>query len=156
MSSLHDAADPSAAAGLPDLATLTRIAGEFFSALPGNHAAGGVPVTANPQPAGLSLPPGAFGPATPAAVPYGALPPGAGLAPTSAQTPANIGASEPALQRAVEIVAGEQDRLSGIVGETHCFEAAEEVLKGLLTDRVARGAHVVIANNAAPDPHHRA
>jgi len=66
------------------------------------------------------------------------------------------GASEPALQRAVEIVAGEQDRLSGIVGETHGFEAAEEVLKGLLTDRVARGAHVVIANNGAPDPHHHA
>ncbi len=98
MSSLHDAVDPSAAAGLPDLATLTRIASDFFSALPGNQAAGGVPVPVTPQPAGLSLPPGSSGPATPAAVPYGALPPGAGLAPTSPQTPANIGASAPALR----------------------------------------------------------
>ena len=73
-----------APAGLPDIATLTRLAGEFFSALPGTPcAAGGVPVPVNPQPAGLSLPPGASGPATPAAVPFGALPPGANLAPTS-------------------------------------------------------------------------
>jgi cysteine desulfurase/selenocysteine lyase len=84
--------------GLPDLATLNRLAGEFFSALPGGHSAGGVPVPANPLPAGLTLPPGATGPSTPSAVPLGALPPGANLAPTSLQSPANAGASAPALR----------------------------------------------------------
>ena len=79
--------------GLPDLATLTRLAGEFFSALPGTHAAGGSPVPANPQPAGMSPPPGALGPSTPAAVPFGALPPGANLLPASPQSPANVAAS---------------------------------------------------------------
>ncbi|MEP6503697.1 MAG: cysteine desulfurase, partial [Betaproteobacteria bacterium] len=88
-----------APAGLPDIATLTRLAGEFFSALPGTtYAAGGVPVPVNPQPAGLSLPPGTAGPATPAAVPFGALPPGFNLAPQSPQTPANALASAPALR----------------------------------------------------------
>ena len=85
------------AAGLPDLATLTRLAGEFFSALPGATAAGGVPVPSNPLPAGLSLPPGAIGPSTPAAVPFGALPPGANLLPSSPQAAADVGASAPAL-----------------------------------------------------------
>ena len=66
------------------------------------------------------------------------------------------GASEPALQRAVEIVAAEVGRLSGIVGEIYGFEDAENILKGLLTERVARGAHVVIASNAAPEPRGRA
>ncbi len=89
--------DP-AAAGLPDLATLTRLAGEFFSALPGTPSAGGVPVPSNPLPAGVSVPPGATGPSTPTAVPYGALPPGANLMPSSLQSPANAGASAPALR----------------------------------------------------------
>ena len=89
--------DP-AAAGLPDLATLTRLAGEFFSALPGTPSAGGVPVPSNPLPAGVSVPPGATGPSTPTAVPYGALPPGANLIPSSLQSPANAGASAPALR----------------------------------------------------------
>ena len=79
--------------GLPDIATLTRLAGEFFSALPGTYAAGGSPVPANPQPAGMSPPPGALGPSTPSAVPFGAFPPGAGLAPASPQAPANVAAS---------------------------------------------------------------
>ena len=85
------------AAGLPDLAALNRLAGAFFSALPGANAAGGVPVPSNPLPAGLSLPPGAIGPSTPSAVPLGALPPGANLLPSSPQTAANLGASTPAL-----------------------------------------------------------
>ena len=89
------------AAGLPDLATLNRLAGEFFSALPGAGpglgAAGGVPVPSNPLPAGVSLPPGAIGPSTPAAVPFGALPPGANVLPSSPQAAANVGASAPAL-----------------------------------------------------------
>ena len=85
------------AAGLPDLATLTRLAGEFFSALPGAPAAGGVPVPSNPLPAGMSVPPGATGPSTPAAVPFGAQPPGANLLPASPQAAANVGASAPAL-----------------------------------------------------------
>jgi cysteine desulfurase / selenocysteine lyase len=86
--------------GLPDPAVLARLAGEFFAALPGQPAApasGGVPVPVNAHPAGLSLPPGATGPSTPAAVPFGAIPPGANLLPHSPQSVANAGASAPAL-----------------------------------------------------------
>jgi len=85
--------------GLPDAATLARLAGEFFAALPGagGPAAGGVPVPQNPQPPGLTLPPGVPGPATPAAVPGGMAPPGANLAPTSPRSVADAGASVPAL-----------------------------------------------------------
>ena len=96
--STPDVAAGAPPAGLPDLATLNRLAGEFFSAWPGAYSAGGVPVPANPQPAGLTLPPGSAGPSTPSAVPFGALPPGANLAPTSPQSPANAGASLPALR----------------------------------------------------------
>jgi cysteine desulfurase/selenocysteine lyase len=97
--SIPDAVTGQVPAGLPDIATLTRLAGEFFSALPGTtYAAGGVPVPVNPQPAGLSLPPGVAGPSTPAAVPFGALPPGANLMPSSPQAPANALASAPALR----------------------------------------------------------
>src|SRR5471030_1802511 len=96
--SIFDAGPDSATAGLPDLATLTRLAGEFFSALPGTYAAGGVPVPSNPQPAGLTLPPGTSGPSTPSAVPFGALPPGANLVPSSPQSPANALASAPSLR----------------------------------------------------------
>ena len=96
--STPDAVAGSPPAGLPDLATLNRLAGEFFSALPGSYSAGGVPVPSNPQPAGLTLPPGSVGPSTPGAVPFGALPPGANLAPTSSQAPANAAASLPALR----------------------------------------------------------
>ena len=96
--STPDVAAGAPPAGLPDLATLNRLAGEFFSAWPGAYSAGGVPVPTNPQPAGLTLPPGSAGPSTPSAVPFGALPPGANLAPTSPQSPANAGASLPALR----------------------------------------------------------
>ncbi|WP_326534793.1 family 2A encapsulin nanocompartment cargo protein cysteine desulfurase [Pseudorhodoferax sp.] len=108
MSSL-DLANPAALTpppGLPDVATLARLAGEFFAALPGTPpapaapgvpAAGGVPVPANPLPAGASWPAGALGPSTPAALPLGALPPGSNLVPTSPQAPANAVASAPAL-----------------------------------------------------------
>jgi cysteine desulfurase/selenocysteine lyase len=82
--------------GLPDVATLSRLANEFFASLPGTPAAGGVAVPVNPQPAGLTLPPGSFGPSTPSAVPFGALPPGANLAPNSPQAPANVLAQAPA------------------------------------------------------------
>lgn len=92
----------SAPPGLPDVAALARLASEFFAALPGGAtpslpAAGGVPVPSSSQPAGLSLPPGSTGPATPAAVPLGAVPPGANLVPTSPQAPANAFASAPSL-----------------------------------------------------------
>jgi cysteine desulfurase/selenocysteine lyase len=90
--STPDVLNPALPPGLPDPAALARMAGEFFAALP----AGGVPLPANPQLAGISLPPGATGPATPAAVP-GGLPPGANLAPTSPQTVGNAGASLPSL-----------------------------------------------------------
>lgn len=55
------------------------------------------------------------------------------------------GASEQALRQAVEIVATEQERLRNVVGEVYGFESAERVIKGLVQDRVVRGAHVVIA-----------
>lgn len=92
-------------AGLPDPGELARLASQFFAALPGSapavpsgpSAAGGVPVPANLQPAGLSLPPGSFGPATPAAVPVMGAVPGSNLTPTSPQTPVNALASAPAL-----------------------------------------------------------
>ncbi len=91
---------PSAGAppGLPDPAELARLATQFFSALPASAApsTGGVPVPQQVQPAGLSLPPGAAGPSTPAAVPLGLLPPGTGLVPTSPQLVANLGAPLPA------------------------------------------------------------
>jgi cysteine desulfurase/selenocysteine lyase len=84
--------------GLPDPATLARIAGEFFAALPSALSqGGGVPIPSDPHPAGVSLPRGASGPSTLAAVPLGAIPPGSNLLPTSPQTPANAGASAPAL-----------------------------------------------------------
>lgn len=88
---------PTLPSGLPDVTVLAQLANEFFATLPGRSAAGGVPVPANPQPAGVSLPPGTAGPATPAALPFGAVPPGANLAPTSPQTAANAGASIQAL-----------------------------------------------------------
>ena len=96
--------------GLPDVATLARLAGAFFSALPGSPpqlssvpstppspALGGSPVPTYPQPPGLSIPPGAVGPSTPSAVPFGAIPPGANLTPVSPQSPANAVASSPSL-----------------------------------------------------------
>jgi cysteine desulfurase/selenocysteine lyase len=82
--------------GLPDVASLARLAGELFAAWPGAPATG-VPVPSNPQPPGMSLPPGATGPATPAAVPFGAWPPGANLLPTSPQAPAHLAAALPSL-----------------------------------------------------------
>ncbi|MBK1613775.1 cysteine desulfurase [Rubrivivax gelatinosus] len=84
--------------GLPDPALLARLAGELFSSWPGAAtvpATGGVPLPERPHPAGLTLPPGSFGPSTPAAVP-GGLPPGANLLPSSPQSAANIVASAPA------------------------------------------------------------
>src|SRR4249920_2625030 len=120
---IGDSLSPALPPGLPDPATLARLAGEFLAALPGQApgqgsapqahlpsassvatsapavaslpAAGGVPVPANAHPAGLSLPPGSSGPATPAALPFGAsgaLPAGSNLISTSPQAPANIGA----------------------------------------------------------------
>jgi propanol-preferring alcohol dehydrogenase len=59
------------------------------------------------------------------------------------------GASEGALRTAMDIVTAEANRLSGIVGESVGFEAAESTLKGLLNGRVARGAHVVIMSDAS-------
>jgi len=59
------------------------------------------------------------------------------------------GASEGALRTAVDIVTADAGRLSGIVGESYGFEAAESALKGLLNGRAARGAHVVIVSDAS-------
>lgn len=108
--STPDLSSLSPPAGLPDVATLARLAGEFFSAPPGAPAhapslpgtptppaLGGSPLPSNPQPPGLSIPPGVTGPSTPSAVPFGAIPPGANLVPTSPQSPANAVASAPSL-----------------------------------------------------------
>src|SRR5437016_1704275 len=92
-----DVLNPAPPAGPLDVAALAQLANEFFATLPGRSAAGGVPVTTNPQPAGVSLPPGITGSSTPAAVPFGAVPPGANLVPSSPQSPANALASAPAL-----------------------------------------------------------
>ncbi|NIC43779.1 family 2A encapsulin nanocompartment cargo protein cysteine desulfurase [Aquabacterium sp. A08] len=108
MSDQLSAAGASVPTGLPNPADLARLASQMFAALPGpapgsagglqaTSAVGGVPVPANPQPAGLSLPPGSFGPSTPAAVPVVGALPGSNLAPTSPQTPLNAVASAPAL-----------------------------------------------------------
>ncbi len=96
MATPPDVLNPAPPAGLPDVAALARLAGELFAAWPGAPSSG-VPLPANPQPPGVSLPPGLTGPATPAAVPFGALPPGANLLPTSPQAPAHVAASQPAL-----------------------------------------------------------
>ena len=92
-----DVLNPAPPAGLPDVTALAQLANEFFATLPGRSAAGGVPVTTNPQPAGVSLPPGFPSPSTPAAVPLSGPPPGANLVPSSPQSPANAAASAPAL-----------------------------------------------------------
>ena len=97
---LDNVAHPVPPPGLPDAAALARLAGEFFAALPGsqpNPAVGGVPVPANVQPAGLALPPGSHGPATPSLQPLGATAPGANLLPSSPQAPANVAAQAPSL-----------------------------------------------------------
>ena len=91
--------------GLPDVATLARLAGEFFAALPGQSsgaaarvpAAGGVPVPTPPQPAGLTLPPGLIGPATPSTQVPSGPPPGFNLVPTSPNHLADAGANSPKL-----------------------------------------------------------
>ena len=59
------------------------------------------------------------------------------------------GASAQALCKAVEIVAAERDRLAAVKGEIYRFKEAESVLKGLLDNGVARGAHVVIADTVS-------
>ncbi|MDO9434425.1 family 2A encapsulin nanocompartment cargo protein cysteine desulfurase [Hydrogenophaga sp.] len=85
-------------AGLPDLATLNRLAGAFFAALPGSPPTlpttplGGVPAPVNVLPGGSSLGPLAQGPQLP-----GTLAPGANLAPTSPQSVLSLGASTPSL-----------------------------------------------------------
>ncbi|NVO04556.1 MAG: SufS family cysteine desulfurase [Rhodoferax sp.] len=113
-------------AGLPDIATLTQLAGAFFSALPGQApqlpaaapslgslpqpsppafangqptapALGGVPAPTTVLPGGSSLGPTAREPQSPAAFPLGSPPPGANVAPTTPQNALNLGASTPSL-----------------------------------------------------------
>jgi cysteine desulfurase/selenocysteine lyase len=103
------AADPGRL-GLPDVATLTRLASEFFAALPGQAAtpsvsslssapavtslpaAGGVPLPDHLQPGGSALPPLAKGPQLP-----GTVAPGANLVPTTPQHAGAQVAKAPAL-----------------------------------------------------------
>jgi len=95
--STPDFVSGSAPPGLMDVATLARLATELFTALPGSPATGGNPLPSNPHPAGLSLPPGVTGPSNPTTVPFGALPPGANLLPSSPQSAGNAVASAPSL-----------------------------------------------------------
>ncbi|HEY9066703.1 MAG TPA: family 2A encapsulin nanocompartment cargo protein cysteine desulfurase [Burkholderiaceae bacterium] len=74
-------------AGLPDVATLSRLANEFFASLPGS----GVQPPAHPLPAGASFGPLANGPQLP-----GTLVPGGNVAPTSVQDLASIALAQPA------------------------------------------------------------
>lgn len=89
----------SAPAGLPDVAALTRMASDFFAALPGERPAlsppsalGGVPAPVNVLPGGTSLGPLAQGPQLP-----GTLMTGANVVPTSPQAAGAHVASVPSL-----------------------------------------------------------
>lgn len=118
------APDTAVPAGLPDVAALARLAGEFFSALPGGSvpavtslgsgvagvpttppatavtpvrpALGGAPVQANPLPAGAPTVPVGAGPALQSAN-VGAVAPGSNLAPSSPPQVLALGASVPTL-----------------------------------------------------------
>ncbi len=90
-----DALDPTPPAGWPDAAALAHWANNFFATRPGLSAQGGVPVAANPQPAGVTLPPGVAGPSTPAAVPVVGAFPGSNLVVTNPQHAASAFASTP-------------------------------------------------------------
>jgi cysteine desulfurase/selenocysteine lyase len=90
-------------AGLPDIATLTQLAGAFFSALPGEApkppsgvptppAQGGVPAPTNVLPGGTSL-----GPLVREPQLAGAIAPGGNVVPTTPQNVLSLGASTPSL-----------------------------------------------------------
>ncbi|MFT4012759.1 MAG: family 2A encapsulin nanocompartment cargo protein cysteine desulfurase [Paracoccus sp. (in: a-proteobacteria)] len=85
-------------AGLPDVATLTQLASQFFAALPGAAGTGGGgalpanPLPNEPVPAGFSPGPLANGPALP-----GTFAPGANMLPITPQDAAGAVASAPAL-----------------------------------------------------------
>ncbi|WP_342619884.1 family 2A encapsulin nanocompartment cargo protein cysteine desulfurase [Rhodoferax sp. GW822-FHT02A01] len=90
-------------AGLPDVATLTQLAGAFFAALPGEApklpsgapnppALGGVPAPTNVLPGGTSL-----GPLVREPQLAGTIAPGANVAPTTPQNVLSLGASTPSL-----------------------------------------------------------
>ena len=105
---------------------LTQLAGAFFSALPGQApqlpasapsfgslpqpsppafgnvqpsapALGGVPAPTNVLPGGSTLGPVAREPQSPTGLPFGQVPPGANIAPTTPQNALNLGASTPSL-----------------------------------------------------------
>jgi cysteine desulfurase/selenocysteine lyase len=80
----------------PAPALLAKLANDFFQALPASAPAAAARVPENPQPAGLTLPPGSSGPSTVAAVPFGAYPVGANLLPTSPRAPLDTGLRMPA------------------------------------------------------------
>ena len=93
----QDALNPAPPTGLPDVSLLAELANEFFATLPGRAAAGGVPSPSNPQPPGLSLPPGIQGPSAPAANPLAGPPAGANLVPSSPQAAAQPASAIPSL-----------------------------------------------------------
>lgn len=87
LTATSDAPGAAVPAGLPDVATLTRLAGEFFAARP--NAA---PAPVNVLPGGTALGPLAQGPQLP-----GTVAPGANVLPQSPQSVHALGASWPSL-----------------------------------------------------------
>ena len=98
-----DLSGASVPAGLPDVATLTQLAGAFFSALPGQApklpsgvptptALGGVPAPSNVLPGGASL-----GPLVREPQLAGTIVPGGNVVPTTPQNVLSLGASSPSL-----------------------------------------------------------
>ena len=112
---------PTLPAGLPDPATLARMATALFSALPGESAAvPGVQAPANIAPPGSPLAsPAGFGPSVPGTpIPIGQVP-GSNLLPASPSTVLNLANRVPALQPHAQAGNGLPDR---VVSELPAYE----------------------------------
>jgi cysteine desulfurase/selenocysteine lyase len=122
--------------GFPDVAALARMATELLRTLPGAAPIGPSSAPSNPQPAGLSLPPGALEPSTPAA-----------LAPLGAPPGANT------LARSPEIAAGPIGRIPALLPHA---QAAHGVPDSVLTSFPAydprTGSAVLAVPHAAAAP----
>ena len=97
--------------GLPDPVALAQLAGQFLRALPDAARFSPVSGAAFGPPAGLSPPPGAYGPATLAVTPTGLVPAGANIVPTSPEAPAAVAAKLPALVPNAQAPNGVPDHL---------------------------------------------
>ncbi|SDO17519.1 cysteine desulfurase / selenocysteine lyase [Rhodoferax sp. OV413] len=112
---------PTLPAGLPDPATLARMATALFSALPGeSHAVPGVQAPANIAPPGSPLAsPAGFGPSVPGTpIPIGQVP-GSNLIPASPTSVLSLANRAPALQPHAQAGNGLPDR---VVSELPAYE----------------------------------